>query len=131
MAGGGVDEVAERLGRLCVQAHGELRQFAERFDVAGVLRRVATAVRHGGSPDADLLADLDRLDDAFARHGVDGLTTSARGYEPWRPPGGHAVVAMWACPAARHCSRMVPQDGGEQPYCGLVDAPFGTRRIHL
>jgi hypothetical protein len=130
--GGGVNEVAERLGRLCVQAdEAQLREYAERFGAAGVLLGVVTALRHGGSRDPDILADLDRLDDAFARNGVDGLTTGARGYEPWRIAGSHAVVAVWVCPAARSCSRMVSRDGVEQPHCGLIDAPFRSDRIHL
>jgi hypothetical protein len=89
-------------------------------------------VQEGGVSEPDLLADLDQLDDAFARHGVDGLTTGDRGYQPWRSGSGHAVVAMWACPAARPCSRMVaPQDDTRRPDCGLAGVPFAVRRIHL
>jgi len=132
VADSGLDEAAERLGRLCVQAVGpQLGEFAQLLGVADVLGRVTDAVRKGGTPESDLLADLDRLDDAFARHGIDGLTTGDRGYQRWRSGSGHPVVALWCCPAARRCSRLLPQDDTQQPHCGLAGVPFATRRIHL
>jgi len=129
MAASQVDEVAERLARLCPQAGADLRERAVRYGVDGALARVVTAGRAGAANAADVLADLDRLDEAFARHGIDGLTTGPRAYQRWPASGGHPVVALWACPAARPCARLEP--GAVRPQCGLLDEPLTTRRIQL
>ena len=55
--------------------------------------------------------------------GVEGVP------ERWAGGGGHPVVALWACPAARPCDRLVP--GDERPRCELLDEPFVTRKIAL
>jgi hypothetical protein len=123
------DETADRLGRLCVQAGEDLRARAVRYGVHDVLTRLTAAARDDSIHTAQLAADLDRLDDAFARHGIDGLTSGQRTYERWAGGGGHPVVALWACPAARPCDRLVP--GDERPRCELLDEPFVTRKIAL
>lgn len=123
--------VAERVGRLCHQAAGEqLREHAERYGVAELLDRIADAVGQGRL-DQRLAEDLDRLDDAFARHGIDGLTLGVRGFEPWLGGGGHPTVVAWSCPSPQPCPRAVPADDGDRPVCGLTGAPFGQRRITL
>lgn len=123
--------VAERVGRLCGQAVGEqLRTHAQRYGVDDVLDRIVAAVGEGRS-DQRLAEDLDRLDAAFARHGVDGLTTGVRGFEPWLGGGGRATVAAWTCPAAEPCPRKAPAGDGPPPTCGLTGAPFVASRIAL
>lgn len=127
-----MDEIAERLGRLCAQADGgALFERAARYGVADTVERLTSAVR-AGEADSGLAADLDVVDEAFAKHGIDGLTSGPRGYEPWRGGGGHPMVVMWACPAARPCSRLVPRDDTvPRPHCALADTPFTHRRIQL
>jgi hypothetical protein len=123
--------VAERVARLCHQAAGDqLRRHAERYGVADVLDRIAEAVTQGRL-DQRLAEDLDRLDDAFARHGVDGLTIGVRGFEPWLGGGGHPAIAAWGCPSPLSCPRAVPEGDGDRPVCGLTGAPFERRRIVL
>ncbi|MDG9702935.1 hypothetical protein [Streptomyces sp. DH37] len=134
-----MDEVAERLARLCAQAGDDgLRERAERFGAGAELDRLCQAVRsgvHGPS----VAADLDALDDAFARHGIDGLTLGDRGFEPLRGGRSHPVVTVWACPAGVACSRLEPQEqqGGrgrgraEPPRCGLAQAPLVSRKFRL
>jgi hypothetical protein len=136
MAADVVDEIAERLARLCTQAGPDLRKRAVRYGVGDVLVRLVTvtgsdAAAAPGSPasPADLRSDLDRLDEAFARHGIDGLTTGPRAYQRWPGADGHPMVALWACPAAQPCARLVP--GDDRPRCALLDEPFVTRRIQL
>ncbi|MFG2055335.1 hypothetical protein ACGFI9_15050 [Micromonospora sp. NPDC048930] len=122
--------VAERVGRLCGQAAGgQLREYAERYGVAEVLDRIAAAVAQGRL-DRPLEEDLDLLDAAFARHGIDGLTTGVRGFEPWLGGGGHPTVAAWACPGPDPCPRAVPVDG-DRPVCPLTGTPLRETRIPL
>jgi len=123
------DETAGRLGRLCVQAGDDLRARADRYGVHDALARLTAAARDGSVHNEQLAADLDQLEDAFARHGIDGLTNGGRTYEPWSRGGGHPVVALWACPAARPCDRLEP--GDDRPHCELLGEPFITRRIIL
>ncbi|WP_200210197.1 hypothetical protein [Micromonospora coerulea] len=123
--------VAERIGRLCSQAAGgQLREHAERYGVAEVLDRIVDAVAQGRR-DRPLAEDLDLLDAAFARHGIDGLTTGVRGFEPWLGGGGRPTVAAWACPGPGPCPRKVPVDDGDPPVCGLTGAPLVESRITL
>ncbi|RZU72137.1 hypothetical protein EV384_0479 [Micromonospora kangleipakensis] len=123
--------VAHRVGRLCGQAvGGQLREHAERYGVVEVLDRIVAAVRQG-RVDSHLAEDLDRLDAAFARNGVDGLTTGVRGFEPWPGGGGHPTITAWTCPSPRPCPRAVPVGDGERPGCALTGAPFVETRIPL
>ncbi|MEC3998000.1 hypothetical protein VSR01_32745 [Actinacidiphila sp. DG2A-62] len=133
-----VDEAAERLARLCAQAGDEgLRERAERYGVGDVLRRLRGAAGAGAvGSSASVLADLDALDDAFARHGIDGLTTGSRAYRPFAA-GGHPVVTAWGCPAAAACPRLEPQERAPDgtraapPVCGLTDARLVSRTFRL
>lgn len=131
-----MDEVAERLARLCAQAgDGGLRERAGRFGAGAEWDRVCAAVR-SGALGPEVAADLDALDDAFARHGVDGLTTGGRGYEPLRGGRSRPVVTVWACPADRACARLEPQEGRwarlrPAPRCGLTGSPLVSRRFTL
>ncbi|MBM7093697.1 hypothetical protein ABZ606_10485 [Streptomyces sp. NPDC012461] len=134
-----MDEVAERLARLCMQAGDDgLRLSAERFGVAGELARLVAAAR-AGTRGPSVTADLDALDDAFARHGIDGLTLGDRAFEPLRGGRSRPVVTVWACPAGIACSRLEPQEqqgrrgrGREEPpHCGLAGEPLVSRKFRL
>lgn len=123
--------VAQRVGRLCSQAFGgQLREYAERYGVVEALDRVADAVGQG-RVDRQLEEDLDRLDEAFARNGIDGLTTGARAFEAWLGGGGHPTVTAWTCPGPRPCPRGLPAGDGDQPVCALTGLPFVETRITL
>ncbi|GAA4935791.1 hypothetical protein ACFPM3_06020 [Streptomyces coeruleoprunus] len=143
-----MDEVAERLGRLCAQAGGgALAERAARYGVGDVLDRLQEAVR-SGTAGPGLLADLRELDEAFARHGIDGLTTGARAYVPFAGGRPHPVVTLWGCPADRPCNRLEPRAAqevraaardsreartgdAEPPLCALTGAPLRARRFRL
>lgn len=125
-----MEVIVERVGRLCRQASGgQLREHAERYGVGEVLDRITDAVAQGRL-DRQVEEDLDRLDRAFARHGIDGLTLGVRGFEPW-PGGGHPTVVAWTCPSPRSCPRAVPADDGDRPVCALTGTPFTETRITL
>ncbi len=125
-----MDLVAHRVGRLCHQATGgQLRTYAQQFGALDVLDRIVDAIGRGRI-DARLEADLDALDGAFARHGVDGLTTGSRGYETWRG-SGHRSFTAWACPQRWSCPRRVQLDDGDPPVCGLTGRSFTELRIDL
>lgn len=126
-----MDLVAHRVGRLCSQAtDGQLRSYAERYGVVQALDRIADAVGRG-RVDRQLEDDLDHLDAAFARHGIDGLTTGTRGFEAWRGGGTHPTIAAWTCPVPRPCPRAVPISEGDPPTCALTGLPFIETRIAL
>jgi hypothetical protein len=137
-----MDEVGQRLARLCAQAEGdELRQRAVRYGVGAALDRLRKAVE-SGARGGSVAADLDALDDAFARHGIDGLTVGPRAFEPLRGSHAHPVVTVWGCPAAVACARLEPQEPppGDRPaaapddpppWCGLAAKPLISRRFRL
>ncbi|WP_073837685.1 hypothetical protein [Micromonospora sp. CB01531] len=122
--------VPERINRLCRQAGGQLREHAERYGVADVLDRIVDAVGQGRL-DRQLEEDLDRLDGAFARNGIDGLTIGVRMFEPWLGGGGHPAVLAWGCPSPRPCPRKAPIDDGDRPVCGLTGTQFVESRTTL
>jgi hypothetical protein len=130
-----MDEIGERLARLCVQAGDEgLRERAEHYGVGEVLARLGQAARSGLRTSA-VTADLDALDDAFARHGIDGLTVGARVFDPLRGVRAHPVVTVWGCPAEASCSRLEPQEQqsgrsrNPPPRCWLTEAPLVSRKF--
>ncbi|MGW0292054.1 hypothetical protein [Streptomyces tuirus] len=132
-----MDEVAERLGRLCAQAGGgALAERAARYGVGDVFDRLKEAVCSGVARHR-LLADLRELDEAFARNGIDGLTTGTRAYVPLNGGRAHPVVTLWGCPAARPCSRLEPREAqarvgdAEAPLCALSGTPLLSRRFTL
>lgn len=100
-----------RIARLCAHpALGNLEDFeqrAARYGAAASLARILTAVRTGTNPNL-LVPDLDALDDAFARHGIDNLTGTVRAYRPLPGTGQHPVIRAWVCPATQPCSRLIP-----------------------
>ncbi|MFQ6395925.1 hypothetical protein ACLMAJ_20955 [Nocardia sp. KC 131] len=109
-----------RVEVLCEQAGAALAERASRYGVADVLARIVAAAERGEVSEAD----LDLLDSAFARHGIDNLTRAHRGFEPWKGPRD-VVVTAWACPTSA-CTRAGIDEG---PRCGLTGQPF--RRIDL
>jgi len=118
-----------RIERLCeVLAHDNLRDFerrAARYGAAAPLTRILTVVRTGADP-APLEPDLDALDEAFARHGVDNLTGTVRAYRALPGTGEHPVMRAWVCPAPRACARLIPLSGfgSTPPVCALTGRPL-------
>jgi hypothetical protein len=112
-----------RIERLCAHlGHGNLEDFehrAARYGAAAPLARIITAVQTGIDP-ALLEPDLDALDEAFARHGIDNLTRTVRAYRPLPGTGEHPVIRAWVCPATRPCPRLIPLSGTTPPVCALT-----------
>jgi hypothetical protein len=129
-------DVTDRLGRLCrMLGGGELARRAEQYQVAEQLERVLGALRSGTDPER-IRADLDALDEGFARNGIDGLTTGTRAYHPVPGTVGHQVLRGWVCPAARRCSRFTEEDtaapdGGAGPVCEALATPLVWLEIPL
>ncbi|MGW4064629.1 hypothetical protein ACWEGE_40515 [Amycolatopsis sp. NPDC004747] len=111
-----------RVGILCEQAGEALAERAARYGVADVLARVVAGASRGEVAEPD----LDRLDSAFAQHGIDHLTRDSRSFEPWRGPR-EVVVTAWECPTGA-CPRAAT---GEQPSCRLTGQPFREIRVEL
>ncbi|MFI9150095.1 hypothetical protein [Streptomyces sp. NPDC053367] len=129
-----MDAIGERLARLCPQTDGDaLRERAVRYGVGDELERLRDAVS-SGERGPSVTADLDALDDAFARQGIDGLTNGARDYDTLRGTTAHPGVSLWACPAPVACPRLVPQEGAQAdaaPRCGLTGTPLVSRTFRL
>lgn len=119
--------MTERIARLC--AHPALRNFedfaqrAARYGAGPSLTRIIAAMRTGTDPTL-LTPDLDVLDDAFARHGIDNLTGTVRAYRPLPGAGQHPVIRAWICPATQPCSRMIPGGRADAPVCALSGQPL-------
>ncbi|MGC0334029.1 hypothetical protein RKD23_007019 [Streptomyces sp. SAI-170] len=129
-----MDAIAERLARLCPQTDGDaLRERAVRYGVGDELDRLRAAVL-SGERGPSVAADLDALDDAFARHGIDALSTGVRDYGSLRGATPHPGVTLWGCPSPVPCPRLVPQEGAHAdaaPRCGLAGTPFVSRTFRL
>lgn len=95
---------------------------AARFGVAEVLARVVAAASSGEVSEAD----LDLLDSAFAKHGIDNLTRAHRGFSQWPGPR-NVVVTTWKCPTGA-CPR---EETDEQPSCRLTGQPFREIKLEL
>ena len=116
----------ERIARLCTQfSLDDLAASAARFGAADPLDRIIAGVRAGREPD-DLESDLDEVDSAFARHGIDNITTGPRVYRALPGASGHPVMRVWVCPAARPCTRVELAAGAG---CGLLGQPLTGRDV--
>lgn len=116
--------VAGRIEQLCTQlALEDFEERAARYGAADPLARIITAVRTGADP-AMLESDLDALDEAFARHGIDNVTSTPRAYRPLPGASGHPVMRAWACPATRRCTRLILDDRTEARVCALTGQPL-------
>jgi hypothetical protein len=122
----------QRLELLCQKlGRGEVQQIAEELGVAPPLERVLSAVRNGEPWDAVAVsADLDELDAAFKRWGLDGgLTGQFRSFSYLPATDAHPVVDVWMCPAGR-CSRVVPATRDDPtPVCAVTQASCTLRRL--
>ncbi|MGW0291111.1 hypothetical protein [Streptomyces tuirus] len=129
-------DLADRLDRLCrLLGGGELARRARKYGVAEHLERVLGAVRDGTDPER-VRADLEALDEGFARHGIDGLTTRTRAYPRLSGTVGHPVLRGWVCPATHRCSRFTQHDtgtpGGDAgPVCEALGTPLVRVEIEL
>jgi hypothetical protein len=63
----------------------------------------------------------------MVRLGIDGVTVSDRGFEPWRASTGHPVVYAWVCPS-RLCGRseLAP---AAPPTCAIIGRPLERVRL--
>jgi hypothetical protein len=122
----------QRLELLCEKlGSGEVQQIAAELGVTPPLERVLGAVRDDRSwVEAAVSADLDELDAAFKRWGLDGgLTGRFRSFRDLPGTGGHPVVDVWMCPAGR-CSRVVPAARDDPaPVCAVTQASCTLRRL--
>lgn len=131
-----MQDLADRLDRLCrMLGGGELARRAREYGVAEHLERVLDAVRSGTDPER-VRDDLEALDEGFARHGIDGLTTRTRAYRPLSGTVGHPVLRGWVCPAAQRCSRFTQLDtgapgGDADPVCEALATPLVRVEIPL
>lgn len=127
-----MEDLNQRLEQLCKKlGHGEVQEIAAELGVTPPLERVLSAVRVGGSWDeASVAADLDELDAAFSRWGLDGgLTGQFRSFRVLPGTGTHPVVDVWMCPAGR-CSRVVAAARDDPaPVCAVTQASFTLRRL--
>jgi hypothetical protein len=112
-----------RIARLCAHLDRDnfedFEQRAARYGAAAALARIITAMQTGTDPIL-LTPDLDALDEAFARHGIDNLTGTLRAYRPLPGTGEHPVIRAWVCPANRPCPRLIPRSGTTPPVCALT-----------
>jgi hypothetical protein len=123
--------VIARIEQLCKHLAGnDFAELAAHYGAAAVLARIIAAVRAGAEPDT-LEAALDALDDAFARHGVDDVTTALRAYRPLPGTSEHPVLRTWVCPARRPCPRQ--EFGGEAHgrMCALTGLPLTRIDVQL
>jgi hypothetical protein len=132
MRGLGVTAVEWRIEALCGQlADGELSQMLADAGAGDVLERVLDAVR-AGKPAEITVADLNDLEDAAARIGIDGLTTGVRapggGNLATRLPGfgGGGPHFAWVCP--QHvCARVELDTPDPVPACAISGQPLERR----
>lgn len=119
-----------RIEHLCTHMSDEgFRRLAAEYGVAEALLRIIDAVRTG-TPPAELAADLDAVDDAFARHGTSGVTSGTREYRELPaipglpgPVAGHPELVARVCPAPRRCPRLVL--GADAPAeCAITGLPL-------
>ncbi|MCX5238665.1 hypothetical protein OG824_26035 [Streptomyces prunicolor] len=128
-AGGlSVDELAERLSRVCTfMGAGELEETARAAGAAELVAAVLAALR-GDEPMARSVLErrLDTLDDRMAAAGFGNVTRGTRGMPtlPGNSPG-HPVAHRWNCPAAHPCELLASAESHpEAPVCAMTGRPF-------
>ncbi|MFG2776884.1 hypothetical protein ACGFY7_03365 [Streptomyces prunicolor] len=133
-AGGlSVDELAERLSRVCtLMGAGELEEAARAAGAAELVAAVLAALR-GDEPMARSALErrLDTLDDRMAAAGF-GIVTGATKGVPTLPGNspGHPVVHRWTCPAAHPCELLASAElYPEAPVCAMTGRPFVYDRV--
>ncbi|MFG3288864.1 hypothetical protein ACGF3G_08655 [Streptomyces sp. NPDC048179] len=130
-----MDELAERLGRVCTfMEEGELEEAAHEAGASDLVVAILTAVRGGqqASPSA-LERWLDSLDDRMAAAGFGVVTRAAKSYQPLPGTGGGRHVShRWACPAAHPCERVAsPELRPDAPMCAMTGRPFVYGPVRL
>ena len=113
-------DVADRLDRLCrLLGGGELARRAREYGVEEPLERLLGAVRAGTDPER-VRADLDALDEGFARHGIDGLTTRTRSTVGLKSMSKFVPVTATAVPSASENCWASAVSGVATPVRGLM-----------
>lgn len=130
-----MDELAERLGRLCALLTDDGWEEAVREAGAEeVVTEILDALRGRAHLTPSALGQrLDTLDDHMASAGFGNVTRSPRGYQPLPGSGGgRPVVHRWTCPAAHACGRVPSRERyPEAPVCAATGLPFVPGRVHL
>jgi hypothetical protein len=121
--------IAERIASLCrLLADDDLQRLAAEAGAGPLLARIVASVNAGNQNLAALEHDLDALDEALARLGLDGVTTSVRLHQP-RPAAPDTPApdlgGGWTCPL-EECSRVEPgaASSGPAPVCGFSAQPM-------
>jgi hypothetical protein len=125
--------VDQRIERLCrAIGDADFAALARRAGAVEIVAQIVDAVRSGAATAEGLPDAIDAVDEAFARVGVDGLTTSPRVFRSERFDGGHPAVEAWVCPLDA-CSRTEPTSATEAPAprCPIADAPLARMRSRL
>jgi hypothetical protein len=116
--------VTARIEQLCKQLTGtDFTERAARYGATAPLARIIAAMRAGAELNT-VEADLDALDDAFARHGIDDVTSSPRAYRALPGPSGHPVLHAWVCPARQRCPRQELGNAAQGKMCALTGMPL-------
>ncbi|MFI6564202.1 hypothetical protein [Streptomyces sp. NPDC050534] len=123
-----MDELAERLGRVCTfMEEGELEEAAREAGAQDLVAAILAALR-AGEPASHLALErwLDSLDDRMAAAGFGVVTRDTKSYQPLPGAGGgHHVAQRWNCPAAHPCERVASRERRpEAPMCAMTDRPF-------
>jgi hypothetical protein len=123
-------ELAARIAKVCVElGRSDLRALAAEAGADAVLERILGYVGNG-VPDAErAAADLDALEDALARLGVDGLTHDIRQYRPVPGTSIHPPVHRWMCP--QRCCLRTEGDTAAQtaPVCAITGVALERVRL--
>jgi hypothetical protein len=121
-----------RIAELCAQlADGELPRLLAGAGAEATLERVLASIR-SGEPAKVTSEDLDTLEDAAARIGIDGLTTGVRSLErgtiSTRLPGisGAGPHFAWVCPQ-HACTRVELDTPGSAAVCAVSGRPLERR----
>ncbi|MFE3456567.1 hypothetical protein ACFXKD_03405 [Nocardiopsis aegyptia] len=115
-------DVEKRLERLCDLMGRDgpgLRRRAKKYSADAIIDAVISRVDNGHK-EMEISTYLDELDEKFARHGIDDLTGARRDYRPFPATDPHPRLAAWVCPAARQCSRALPDSGAPESACALT-----------
>ncbi|MEV0640997.1 hypothetical protein AB0I77_39975 [Streptomyces sp. NPDC050619] len=130
-----MDELAERLGRVCtLMGEGELEEAARQAGAEELVTAILTALRGGEPVSRSVLEQrLDTLDDRMAAAGFGIVTTAAKNYQSLPGAGGgRPVVHRWTCPAAHPCERVSSTElRPEAPVCAVTGRPFVYGRVRL
>ncbi|WP_433723735.1 hypothetical protein ACQP0C_25295 [Nocardia sp. CA-129566] len=123
--------MAQRIDRVCeLLADASFVATAATIAATPLLDRIAQAVRTGIAHTA-LESELNALDQLFAQHGIDHVTTGSRHYSAMPGVSGHPSMRAKVCPAPQRCARVVLVSGtANASTCALVGTALGDAEVH-